>query len=87
MFGSLYFNGVKLGEGIVEMPIESSDISKPTNNPRGLKRITDCEFTGYVDFSRLTWLSLFYNRKVTNNWLKMHGGIMCRKGYKNKRKK
>ena len=27
----------------------------------------------------LAILSLFHGRKVTNNWLKMHGGVMRRK--------
>lgn len=33
-----------------------------------------------VEISYRTRLSLLYGFKVTNNWLKMHGGIMERKG-------
>lgn len=32
-----------------------------------------------VKINRNTLLSLLYGRKVTNNWLKMHGGVMSRK--------
>lgn len=32
-----------------------------------------------IDINRLTWLGLIHGRKVTNNWLKMHGGVMTRK--------
>lgn len=34
----------------------------------------------------LTYLSLLYGFKVTNNWLKMHGGIMSRNKGRRKRK-
>lgn len=32
-----------------------------------------------VKTNRNTFLSLFHGRKVTNNWLKIHGGVMTRK--------
>lgn len=32
-------------------------------------------------------LSLVFGRKITNNWLKMHGGIMVRNGGKKKWRK
>ena len=28
---------------------------------------------------RLSMLSLIYGQKITNNWLKMHGGVMTRR--------
>lgn len=39
-----------------------------------------------IKLSRLDSLSLQYGFRVTNNWLKMHGGIMTRKG-KGKKKR
>lgn len=35
--------------------------------------------------TRQMWL-LLTGRKVSNNWLKMHGGIMQRKSYKERKK-
>ena len=39
-----------------------------------------------VKISYRTRLSLLYGFKVTNNWLKMHGGIMERNGGRRKRR-
>lgn len=33
-----------------------------------------------VELDQLTVLSLLYGRQVMNNWLKMHGGVLIRKG-------
>ena len=38
----------------------------------------------YINLNLL--LSVLNGRKITNNWLKMHGGIMTRKGKGRKRK-
>ena len=35
--------------------------------------------------NRLVFYSLLYGRKITNNYLKLHGGIMVRNGGKRKR--
>ena len=32
-------------------------------------------------------LSLLYGMRITNNWLKMHGGIMARNGGKKKKRR
>lgn len=41
------------------------------------------ECSGTIDISctwdRLTLLSFLYGKPITNNWLKMHGGVMCRR--------
>ena len=37
-------------------------------------------------FDRLAVLSLIHGRKITNNWLKMHGGVMIRKSKGRKKK-
>lgn len=34
---------------------------------------------------RLDMLGLMYGRKITNNWLKMHGGVMGRRNGKKKK--
>lgn len=40
-----------------------------------------------IEVKRLDALSLMYDMKITNNWLKMHGGIMVRRGGKRKEKR
>lgn len=50
-----------------------------------VKKLNSCEATftlDTIDINRLTWLSLIHGRKVTNNWLKMHGGVMIREAWK-----
>ena len=37
------------------------------------------ELTITTRFDNLSLLSLFTGRKMTNNWMKMHGGVMRRK--------
>ena len=40
----------------------------------------ECEFTVQnAVYNRNLLLSLLHGRKVTNNWLKQHGGVMTRK--------
>lgn len=38
------------------------------------------EATITVEIDRNSILSIIYGEKITNNWLKMHGGVMSRKG-------
>lgn len=37
-----------------------------------------CELKN-VKLNRNVFMMLLYGRKITNNWIKMHGGIMTRK--------
>lgn len=39
-----------------------------------------------IEIPRLDYLSLIYGRKITNNWLKLHGGVMVRQAYTRRRK-
>ena len=41
-------------------------------------------FSAKLNIERNTVLSLIYRRKITNNWLKMHSGIMTRKSSRRK---
>lgn len=59
-----------------------SDIDEPETHIYIPATIT---FNGHFD--RLAVLSLIHGRKITNNWLKMHGCVMIRKGKGKKRKK
>lgn len=74
--GALYFDGRKIADQCV-IEEERAEISN------GVK-VTFCD----VIVNRNVVLSLLYGRPVTNNWLKMHGGIMWRKiGGKRRRRK
>lgn len=42
-------------------------------------------FEGKLQVDHLDVLSLMYGMRITNNWLKMHGGIMTRRGGKRKK--
>lgn len=42
---------------------------------------------GTLQIGSLDVLSLMYGMRITNNWLKMHGGIMARNGGKKKKRR
>lgn len=44
-------------------------------------------FESKLHIDRLDELSLLYGMRITNNWLKMHGGIMSRNGGKKKKRR
>ena len=44
-------------------------------------------FESKLHIDRLDALSLLYGMRITNNWLKMHGGIMSRNGGKKKKRR
>ena len=76
--GKLYINGAEVGEVpellVVDTPMECDyRIRNTLEWSLQLKA---------VKVDRLALLSLLYGRKITNNWLKMHGGIMVRNGGK-----
>lgn len=81
--GTLYFGypetGEKLGDinivsGAISVEPESENIGEPIQLGGEYTFTCDCEI------DRNVALSLVYGRRVTNNWLKMHGGVMSRKG-------
>lgn len=89
-YGSLYItNGgghVKVADikeaEIEEIKPEHGDILEKT-----VRMFSgNMEITVQLHLSRLEKLSILYGRKITNNYLKMHGGIMTRIGA-NKRKR
>lgn len=74
----LYINGEKIGmvsnvsNMFVDTDTWSNDIPK-INIPE------EQTVTFEISCRRNDILSLVYSRKVSNNWLKMHGGVMSRK--------
>lgn len=85
--GALYIDGKKVAdkcEEIVELDMVDMDFrDKALNFPEKLT-VTISDFR----LKRNDMLSLMYGMKITNNYLKLHGGIMVREvaGRKGKRK-
>lgn len=77
--GTLYLNNepiMKLDKCdlVCEEPIYADEL------PKVMKFSESKEVTiENVKINRNTLLSLLYGRKITNNWLKIHGGVMTRK--------
>lgn len=84
----VYVDGVKIAiADCTCIPVLSVDIEAAPDSLGKTKLIASGSFTGSVSVkntkqSRLALLSLLYGFRVTNNWLKMHGGIMVRSGGK-----
>lgn len=79
----MFINGQPLSHcDLVEMDMEFEDIKdndKIVGHIPAPRKITfECKV------KRNDMLSLIYGQKITNNWLKMHGGVMSRKIRKRK---
>lgn len=75
--GELYFDGKKIADNC-EVTSETVDLTEDFKNrgidfPKGLT-VTLSNFR----LKRNDMLSLIYGMKITNNYLKLHGGIMMR---------
>lgn len=74
--GKLYIDG---REVLDKYEVVESDIVKDEiimNIP--IIREFSVSFCGRIKYKRNDVLSLMYNMKITNNYLKLHGGIMTR---------
>ncbi len=71
--GTLYWSDVNvpIDEGLIEVT-ESESIEPIIIQPKS----AEINLTATMDYH--TWLSLLLGKRVTNNWLKMHGGVMRR---------
>lgn len=77
--------GLIFGDGEKAVEVESVQvIEEATDDDNKASTLTlynndtaTLEITTKID--RNTYLSLLHGRKITNNYLKMHGGIMTRK--------
>lgn len=61
------------------IPYNLEDTFYTENLPPDIVGSETATFTVCID--KRTLLSILYGRKVTNNWLKLHGGIMVRKSH------
>lgn len=80
--GTLYFGNPETGEilgainNVEEVKLEVDDQGV---DPEKFHLGGEATFTCDCEIDRNTALSLVYGRWVTNNWLKMHGGVIKRK--------
>ena len=82
--GTLYFGIPETGEinDVKEVKMEAEEPSVD------VKKIhLGGEATITVETDRNSILSLIYGEKITNNWLKMHGGVMSRKGTRRRKRR
>ena len=71
--GSLYVNGVLIGECVTAV-YEDTKIDDQIRELKPTREITTA-----FQSDRNKVLSFIYGKPITNNYLKMHGGIMSRK--------
>lgn len=88
--GALYTkDGRKLADidsGVAEWGVQVT-AEVPTKSVATVTRNTTEAFEGKLLIGHLDVLSLMYGMRITNNWLKMHGGIMVRNGGKKKKRR
>lgn len=86
MDGQLYFRD-KPVDGFHKMNI-GMEIEDEENEklPEHILTSYSGEMTVNVELDSLTVLSLLGGRQITNNWLKMHGGVLIRKGLKKRKR-
>lgn len=88
--GALYTkDGRKLSDidsGVVEWGAQVT-AEVPTKSVATVTRNTTGTIAGKLQIGHLDVLSLMYDMRITNNWLKMRGGIMARNGGKKKKRR
>lgn len=78
MDGQLYFRDKPVGSfHEMNMTVENESLG---DLPEHLLTSWSDKMTFDIRLDNLTVLSLLSGRRVTNNWLKMHGGVLIRKG-------
>lgn len=74
--GTIYFDGKPVAKGIPELTLEAEP--ETTEEPvLKIPKAQEVSFKCKIDDKVL--LHLIYGRPITNNWLKMHGGVMRRR--------
>lgn len=74
----LYINGKKIGM-VSNISSISIDSDSGLNDIPNINISKEQTASFEVICGRNDMLSLVYGKKVSNNWLKMHGGVMSRK--------
>ena len=88
--GALYTkDGRKLADidsGVVEWGVQVT-AEAPAKSVATVTRNATGTIESKLQIGHLDVLSLMYGMRLTNNWLKMHGGLMARNGGKNKKRR
>lgn len=88
--GALYTkDGRKLADidsGVVEWGVKVT-AEAPAKSVATVTRNATGTIESKLQIGHLDVLSLMYGMRITNNWLKMHGGIMARNGGKKKKRR
>lgn len=74
--GTLYIGSERFGD-IGELDVTESIYDKPETPVRKMSEEVTIE--GMCKINQRTLLSILYGSKLSNNWLKMLGGVMVRK--------
>lgn len=80
--GELIFMDTGLKVPVSACSIETVDTCSEIAAPNEIRSICQggtVEGTLTLNIDNLVLLSLLMGRRITNNWLKMHGGVMRRK--------
>lgn len=76
--GAIYVDGKKIME-VAEVTVTVADIDPAEKPKKSLTLAEPVEITGSFHISPLDMIELVTGKRPTNNWMKMHGGIMERK--------
>lgn len=84
MDGQLYFRDKPVGNfHKMNMTVENESLD---DLPEHLSTSYSDKMTFDIRLDNLTVLSLLNGRQITNNWLKMHGGVLIHKGLKKRKR-
>lgn len=76
--GAIYVDGKKIME-VAEVTVTVADIDPIEKPTKSLTFAEPVEITGAFHISPWDMIELVTGNQPTNNWMKMHGGIMERK--------
>lgn len=78
--GKLYIDGREALDTLDKCEVVPCDIEKDEKimNVMNAFKEFSVSFCGSIKYKRNDALSFMYNMKITNNYLKLHGGIMTR---------
>lgn len=76
--GAIYVDGKKIME-VAEVTVTVADIDPAEKLKKSLALAEPVEITGSLHISPWDMIELVTGNRPTNNWMKMHGGIMERK--------
>ena len=73
--GTLYFDGIAVPAEIGEFTVDEVEPMEPVVRLLPYEEVT---LSGNMKVDPYVLLKILLGRRITNNWLKMHGGVMRR---------